>query len=184
MRRASATGMHSAVKRFIRGALAGFVATVPMSSVMLLGKTLGALGEPPPRRLTRKLTKPLGWLAPRGRELDWTAVAAHFAFGAAMGVIWERLPARLHTARGGAAFGLAVWGANYAGWLPATGLMPPPSRDRMARPTTMVLAHLVFGAALYEITQVLADPGIPPEPTTTAAGAVVAGSEVETRTVS
>jgi hypothetical protein len=47
----------------------------------------------------------------------------------------------------------------------------------------MVLAHLVFGTALYEITQVRAARGIPPEPTTTAAG-VVAGSEVETGTVS
>jgi hypothetical protein len=153
--------MDIAVKRFLRGALAGLAATAPMSSVMLLGKAVGALGEPPPRRLTRKLTKPLGALAPTGRELDWAALGAHFAFGAAMGVVWELLPARLHTYQGGAGFGLAVWGANYAGWLPATGLMPAPSRDRMARPTTMVLAHLVFGAALYQTTRMLAPRGIP-----------------------
>jgi uncharacterized membrane protein YagU involved in acid resistance len=160
--------MHIAVKRFARGALAGLAATAPMSSVMLLGKAVGTLGEPPPRRLTRLLTRPLGSLAPTGRELDWAALGAHLAFGAAMGVVWELLPRRWHTAPGGAAFGLAVWGVNYAGWLPATGLMPAPSRDRIARPTTMVLAHLMFGAALYQSTRLLAPRSSLHEPTATA----------------
>src|SRR3954471_14290010 len=42
-------------RRLLDGAAAGLVATLGMSLVMLGAKRLGALGEPPPRRLVRKL---------------------------------------------------------------------------------------------------------------------------------
>jgi NAD(P)-dependent dehydrogenase (short-subunit alcohol dehydrogenase family) len=122
-----------------------------MSLAMQAAKALGALGEPPPRRLTRKLLRPLGPLAPRGRALDLAALAAHFGFGAAMGALYGFLPVGLRTPAGGALFGLGVWGVNYAGWLPKAGLMPEPSRDRLGRPTSMIAAHLVFGTALAAV---------------------------------
>ena len=42
----------------------------------------------------------------------------------------------------------SVWIASYVGWVPAAGLMPRPSRDRPGRPTSMVLAHWIFGGTL------------------------------------
>jgi len=130
------------------GAAAGLVATLGMSLVMLGAKRLGALGEPPPRRLLRKLL-PLLSLAPR--KLNATALVSHFGFGATMGTLFALLPVERRTTLGGAAFGLAVWGGNYAGWLPKAGLMPRPTQDRLGRPTSMIVAHLVFGATLAAV---------------------------------
>jgi NAD(P)-dependent dehydrogenase (short-subunit alcohol dehydrogenase family) len=110
---------------------------------MLAEKRLGLLGEPPPRRLTRQL---LG--LPPSDALDAASVAAHFGFGATVGGAFALLPSRARATGGGALFGLAVWAANYAGWLPAIGLMPPPAKDRPGRPTAMALSHLVYGAVL------------------------------------
>jgi NAD(P)-dependent dehydrogenase (short-subunit alcohol dehydrogenase family) len=119
-----------------------------MSLFMLGAKKLGALGEPPPRRIVRRLLAPLRPLGPSSTSLDLTALAAHFAFGASMGTIFAGLPARARSQRGGLLFGAAVWAANYAVIMPKLGLMPPARWDRPARPTSMVAAHLVYGAAL------------------------------------
>jgi hypothetical protein len=140
------------------GATAGLAATGVMSLVMQTAKALGALGEPPPRRLTRKLLRPLGRAAPRGKALDAAALAAHFGFGASMGALHGLLPAGLRTPPGGALFGLGVWAANYAGWLPKVRWMPPPSRDRFGRPTAMIVAHLVYGVALSAFERRLFSP--------------------------
>lgn len=140
--------MKPAVSRSVYGMLAGLLATGVMSLVMLGAKRLGTLGEPPPRRLVRRTTAALGLVAPRGKALDAAAMAAHFAFGGAMGGLFGLLPARGRTTGGGLLFGLGVWGINYAGWLPQVGLMPPVRRDRPGRPSSMLAAHLAFGAAL------------------------------------
>lgn len=134
--------------RVVSGVVAGAAATGVMSLAMLGAKRWGLLGEPPPRRLTRLLLSPLGPAKPRGRALDAAALAAHFGFGAAVGALFSLLPAPARGQVGGTLFGAAVWAVNYAGWLPRLGLMPPPSADRPGRPSSMLAAHLVFGAAL------------------------------------
>jgi len=54
---------------------------------------------------------------------------------------------------------------NYAGWIPKVGIMPPPSRDRMGRPTSMILAHVVYGATLAAILKpALGSGGAPAAP--------------------
>lgn len=136
--------------RLVRGAAAGLLATGAMSLLMLAEKRLGLLGEPPPRRLTRKL---LG--LPPSDTLDVAAIVAHWGFGAAMGSTFALLPSQARAPGGGALFGLAVWAANYAGWLPATGLMPWPSKDRPGRPASMALSHLAYGGALALVERAL-----------------------------
>ena len=150
--------MRRLLARVLNGMAAGVVATGSMSLVMLTGELLGALGEPPPRRITRRLTGVLGPLRPRGRTLDAGALAVHFAFGASLGLAYGLLPARAQSAAGGGLFGLSVWAANYAGWLPKAGLMPEPSRDRWGRPTTMIAAHWVFGRTLARAYRALRRP--------------------------
>jgi NAD(P)-dependent dehydrogenase (short-subunit alcohol dehydrogenase family) len=140
--------MKQLISRAGHGALAGLLATAAMSLVMLGAKRLGALGEPPPRRLVRRITAGLGPAAPRGRALDAAALAAHFAFGASVGTLFGLFPPTARTSGGGALYGLGVWAVNYAGWLPKVGLMPPARRDRPGRQPAMIVAHLVFGAAL------------------------------------
>jgi hypothetical protein len=131
-----------------------------MSLLMLAARQVGALGEPPPRRLTRRLLSPLGPFAPRGAVLDAAALLAHFGFGAAMGAVFSALPARARSYPGGALFGVCVWAVNYAGWLPQAGLMPRPSDDRLGRPTSMVAAHVVFGTALAATQRALLSNGL------------------------
>lgn len=147
------SSMRSRLENVLLGGAAGIAATAAMSLVMLAGKRIGALGEPPPRRLTRRLLAPLGAIAPSGSRLYAAALGAHFGFGAAMGGVWGFLPERLQTNSCGLVFGFGVWATNYAGWLPAVGLMPPPSKDRLGRPTTMLVAHLVYGGALALLTR-------------------------------
>lgn len=139
--------MRNVVARALSGILAGVVATGVMSLVMAAGKSLGALGEPPPRRITRRLLTCLGPARPRAQALDATALAAHVGFGASLGLLYGLLPVR-RSQRAGLVYGALVWAANYAGWLPKSGLMPRPSRDRPGRPTAMFAAHLAFGGAL------------------------------------
>jgi NAD(P)-dependent dehydrogenase (short-subunit alcohol dehydrogenase family) len=133
--------------RVLVGGAAGVVATAAMSLCMLAARRVGALGEPPPRRIVRRLTG-LGSVL-RGRaSLDAAALAAHFAFGAGLGCVYALLPARARTPLGGRLFGLGVWASHYGGILPSLGLMPSPSHDRPLRPTVMVLSHWIFGGVL------------------------------------
>jgi NAD(P)-dependent dehydrogenase (short-subunit alcohol dehydrogenase family) len=132
-----------------------------MSLAIAAGKNAGLLGEPPPRRIVRRLTLRLGSRGLGGATLDTGALAAHLGFGASLGAVYGFLPARAQSPRGGLVFGALAWGANYAGWLPKVGLMPPPSRDRLGRPTIMVLAHLVFGGVLAGVFSALHSPRRP-----------------------
>lgn len=68
-----------------------------------------------------------------------------------MGSVFALLPASRQTTLGGASFGLAVWASNYAGWLPKAGLMPKPRHDRPGRPTSMIAAHVAYGATLAAV---------------------------------
>jgi len=147
------------LRRVVLGAVSGAVGTVLMTGVFALGAKAHALGEPPPRKLVRRTMSRLG-LSPSRRTLQLSTAAAHVAFGMSMGALYGLLP---RAGRGrsrapfatGPLFGLGVWAASYAGWIPALGLMPPPSRDRPGRPTTMILAHLVYGATLAGARQAL-----------------------------
>lgn len=146
--------MRKELNRFLVGMVAGLAATGVMSLVMLGAKLAGALGEPPPRRLTRRLLSPLG-VRPKGRALDAAALLAHAGYGACLGGVFALLPGRFKTQSGGRLFGLAVWAINYSAVLPQLGLMPPARKDRSGRPSSMIAAHLAYGTALAAIEREL-----------------------------
>jgi NAD(P)-dependent dehydrogenase (short-subunit alcohol dehydrogenase family) len=154
MARATSVAVRNQLNRFVAGMVAGLAATGVMSLVMLGAKLVGALGEPPPRRLTRRLLSPLG-VRPKGRALDVAALLAHAAYGAGVGGIFALLPGRFKTQSGGRLFGLGVWALNYSGVLPQLGLMPPARKDRFGRPTSMIVAHLAYGTALAAVEREL-----------------------------
>lgn len=139
--------MRAILRRALLGATAGIAATIPMTAVFAVTKAAGLLGEPPPRKLTRRILTLVGH-RPRGSTLDLLTAVAHVGYGAACGTLFGLLPRPARSVTGGALFGVAVWAASYLGWIPKVRLMPPPSRDRAGRPTSMVLAHLVYGASL------------------------------------
>jgi hypothetical protein len=134
-----------------RGAVAGTGATVAMSALMLAAGKLGFHGEQPPEAIVEAALDAADVEVAERTEHALASVA-HLGFGASAGSVYAVLrrltgvpgPEALH----GVGWGLAVYGASYAGWIPALRILPPPHRDRDDRQTEMVLAHLVYGAAL------------------------------------
>jgi hypothetical protein len=142
---------NSSSQRLLRGAVAGAAATAPMTALMFAAQKLGLMGRQPPAKITDAFLDRFDVDAsPVQRQL--LAAAAHVGFGAAAGALFGLLRRRrrrgARAAVEGATFGTAVWASSYAGWVPAFGIMPPPSRDRFGRPPTMLMAHWVFGTTL------------------------------------
>ena len=136
------------------GGAAGLIATLPMSAFMLATK--GRLPEEesrplPPRQIVRNLVHRTARRGDvdRSEELLMTAIA-HFGFGASMGAGWSLLARRLpiHSMLGGVSYALVVWAGSYQGWLPASGLHRPATRQSTGRNALMILAHVVWGATL------------------------------------
>jgi hypothetical protein len=147
----------------LRGAVAGLAGTAAMSAAMAVTKAAGLMpGESPPRKVARNFEEAAGvrdGLPPAAFEASW--VGQHFAYGAAAGVAYALVRGRLRLPEpvpAGPLFGAALWAFGYAGWLPATGLSPPPSAEPRRRVGTLIVAHLVYGTATAAVSRVL-DPG-------------------------
>lgn len=149
-----------------RGLAAGIVATGAMSAVMFAAQKSGLLGQMPPQKITDALLGSLG-IRRQTPEPARKALATlnHMAFGGACGALFglahEVVRGRARTSSGfaarhapllaGLAYGTAIWAVAYAGWVPALGIMARPKHDRPGRPTSMVLAHWVFGGVLGKL---------------------------------
>jgi hypothetical protein len=141
------------LRRLVGGALAGLVATVPMSVGMIAARHAGVLGEHPPKRLVRTVL-PGGGPRKKRQGEDTLTTAAHLGFGLTGGVIYGLLvPRRVAGATSGILYGLTVWGVSYQGWIPAIGAMPPADRDRPGRPETMAAVHAVYGLVLGRLVR-------------------------------
>lgn len=134
----------------LRGALAGAVATVPMSAVMLTMRH--HMGEQPPDVITTAAAEAVG-ADPSEAEADALASVAHLAFGAVGGAAYALLPSWGPPPLRGVLTGLATWASAYQGWVPALEIMPPASEDRPKRTLIMIGAHVVYGAALGLLEQ-------------------------------
>lgn len=152
-----------------RGVGAGMVATTTMTAGMFIFQKAGLLGRMPPRLLAERTLALFGLRRKTSRTSRKLLTAAlHYGFGAAMGALFEVGRSAIATRNGrasnvalvgsGVAFGTLVWAASYMGWVPAVGLMPRPSHDRPGRPTSMVLAHWIFGGTLGAIGTRFASP--------------------------
>ena len=134
------------------GAVAGTLATGLMSAVMLGARRIGWMGEMPPETITARFLDRLGWYHRSGETQDLLAVVTHVGFGAGAGslfaVIQRRVRPPVPPMVAGMVFASGVWLVSYQGVVPALGIMAPASRDRHGRPQSMLVAHLVFGAAL------------------------------------
>lgn len=143
-----------AVRQAVRGVISGVVASTAMGGLMIGLTKLGLMGsEAPPEKLTRKFLKRIDPALAKGTPLALTTGLAHVGygavFGAGFGALASNLPNRPARIAAGLAFGGALWGASYAGWIPALGLMRQPENDvPSTRPWGMVAVHLVYGGLL------------------------------------
>ena len=152
----------SAVPRTaVQGMVAGAVATVPMSAVMLVAGRTGAMGKQPPEQVTEKAMDAAGVDDTSEGEQHATASIAHLAFGAGGGAAFALLQRRLDlpvpTVVQGVAFGLAVWAVSYQGWIPALRILPPADDDRPGRQRAMIAAHIVYGGVLGAVESRIMD---------------------------
>lgn len=145
----------------LRGALAGFVGTLPMTAFMLLVKQFlpkwlqYAL---PPRELADDMEDSLGI----GKHLNTTeriAIAAvlHFGYGMATGALYTLLMhrIRLFPPLKGILYGLAVWVGSYAGWMELLRLREAASHQPIRRNLLMLAAHIIWGAATGWLAHIL-----------------------------
>lgn len=142
------------MNRLLTGALAGLIATVPMSLAMdLLRRRLPPRERYrlPPRQITDRLLRRVGLHQTTGEDdRQWLTLATHFGYGAAVGAVYAAAPARAPVPRAisGPIFGLVVWAASYMAWLPLVGLFHPATDEPAGRNWLMIGAHLVWGGAL------------------------------------
>jgi hypothetical protein len=124
---------------------------------MAAAKKAGLMGRLPPEKVTESALAAAGQGDLPKPVRRATSLAAHFAFGTAAGAAFAIAHRRLRPPSSpiatGVLFGGLVWLVSYAGWIPALGIMPPPGRDRPGRPTSMLLAHGVFGAVLGALVE-------------------------------
>ena len=143
--------MADKVRSAAKGALAGALATAPMSAVMLGADRLGLMGRQPPEVIIQKALDAAN-REPRRRTVKPTAAAAHVGFGAAAGAAFALLEsdedALPRSIAKGALFGIGLYAASYAGWIPALDILPRPGHDRKGRQPAMAVAHVVYGTAL------------------------------------
>jgi hypothetical protein len=120
-----------------------------MSLVMVGAQQFGLMGGMPPAKITASVLKRSG-IRPSPEQQDALATAFHFGFGTAAGAAFGLVAPRRLIARAplGMAYGAAIWGVSYMGWVPAFGIMAPSHRDRRDRQAVMLAAHLVYGTAL------------------------------------
>lgn len=147
------------MNKILVGAVAGLVATVPMTILMLKWHQRLPTQERyplPPREIFDELTR----RAEISDELDENqktnlSIAGHFAYGATTGAFYAPLISAIDKPNliNGAAYGVAVWAASYLGWLPAFRILKPATEHPTQRVMLMISAHLIWGATLGFITK-------------------------------
>lgn len=142
----------------IRGALAGVVATAPMTILMeTMNRSVrqGKRKPLPPRQITESLADRATAGHPDEMTLDVATMVAHFGFGAGAGAAFGLVPSsvRRRPVLAGVGFGLALWATSYAGVLPAFELQRRPDRRPAWRNATMIAGHVMWGAVLGAVEQ-------------------------------
>lgn len=154
------------MNRYLAGALAGLLATFPMTAVM---QGLHRRLPPderyplPPREITGELARRAGVDDSLSEDERVAAThLLHYGYGAAAGALYPLLAPRGDPLVHGAAYGVAVWAASYLGWIPALRILRPATRHPARRNALMIAAHLVWGAATGAGARAWADGPAPP----------------------
>ena len=135
--------------RLVMGAVAGFVATLPMTVAMrTVHRRLPRPERYPgtPREIVDSTTDAVGLDLPED-DARATTLLAHHAYGAACGAVIAAIAPKPSLAAGAGA-GAAIWTLSYLGWIPAFGVLKPATQHPARRNAMMIGAHLVWGAAL------------------------------------
>lgn len=135
-------------------AIAGMIATLPMTLFMLLmGRILPKWQHYnlPPEALTDELAERAGVK----EHLDKpkrvaTALMAHVGYGATTGMLYPLFAKNVSfpSIIKGIVFGLGVWAVSYLGLLPALQMKTTAQQEPLQRNLLMIAAHIIWGATL------------------------------------
>jgi len=140
------------MNRLLDAAIAGFVATAPMTMAMRrLHQNLPSTEQYPlpPREIMQQVVPSESEETVR----RWTLLG-HFAYGSLSGMAMAGSVRDMKIGQG-AVFGVVVWLASYLGWLPALGILRPATRHPPRRNAAMLMAHLVWGGTTALIAREL-----------------------------
>lgn len=138
------------------GALAGAIATVPMTLFMLGMHQLLPKWQRyalPPEQITDELAGKADVNMNKTQRLG-AAFTSHFGYGSSMGSLYGAVAKRIPIppVLKGTAFGLLVWAASYLGWLPAMEMSEAAPKEPAQRNALMIAAHVIWGATLGVVT--------------------------------
>lgn len=87
-----------------------------------------------------------------------TAQALGLGYGLTFALVYAAArPNVRHLFIEGSALGVATWAAGYLGWLPATKLMPPVTKQKPGQVIGAIASHIAFGVATAAIYRELQD---------------------------
>jgi uncharacterized membrane protein YagU involved in acid resistance len=151
---ASESNVNLSGRNLLRGAAAGWIATLPMTITMLSGWMLLPKRERyplPPREIVGVLAERLGQEEKFSDDaLMGVTLFSHFLYGAMAGSVYTALEKRvaLKDSWKGSLAGLLLWAGSYLGWLPLVRILKPATQHPWRRNVLMIVAHLVWGMTL------------------------------------
>ena len=143
--------------KLIEGAVAGLIATLPMTIFMRFAWKRLPEDEQyslPPRQITRNFFGPWRFWRMSQEKQTVLTLMLHFLFGALTGSVYGMLEDKVPIQRSikGPVAGMVVWAGSYLGWVPVLGVMPPATRHPWRRNVMMIVAHLIWGLTLGVFT--------------------------------
>ncbi|MBX9652850.1 DUF1440 domain-containing protein [bacterium] len=109
-----------------------------------------------PRKITTKLAKTAGLEPSSEHDKYVMTIIAHYLYGATLGSLFAGLvPPEYQTVKGASGYGLAIWGANYLGLLPAMGIHHSATKTPLHRNLLMIGAHIVWGTSLGMLLEMI-----------------------------
>ena len=146
---------------WLQGAIAGLIATVPMTIFMFSTQRFLPKGQRydlPPEIITKELAERAQVKQHMNKaQILVATTASHFGYGAIMGILYNLLGRRLPLTSSlkGIVFGLLIWGASYPALLPLLGFSESSQGETTRRNLMMIGAHIVWGVSTGVVTELL-----------------------------
>lgn len=137
----------------LQGAIAGFVGTLPMTIFMLITQRFLPKGQRydlPPEIITKDIIERVHIKQHMNKtQILAATTAAHFGYGAGMGMLYGILARRLpfNSALKGILFSVIIWAASYQMLLPVIGIKESAQSETTHRNLMMIVAHVIWGAS-------------------------------------
>lgn len=153
------------INTLLQGAVAGCVATAPMTMVMTVLHRMLPRREQyplPPSEIVEQIEETIGVEQHMNEQQHLgLTLFGHFGYGAAVGAGYALVHKQLPFGKiaNGIVYGLLVWTVSYLGLLPVAGVSRPATEHPARRNALMIAAHVVWGAAtawLFALLQAVA----------------------------